>query len=205
MAMKYINNRPALAAGVILACALAGLPNDGQAADGRKIATTQCAECHGVDGNADAGKDVPNIAGQQANYIVKQLKEFASGRRRNEDMTRISTALNDDDSVAVAAWYAGKKALPGKAGDAKLADAGRQIYEDGNGDPAVQPCAVCHQSDGSGNARFPRIAGQQKPYLTKQLGDFKSGRRATDPQMVEIAKHLNANEIKALTEYIGGL
>ena len=187
---------------------LAAAPIGAQAADAGKIATTQCAECHGADGNAATGKedkDVPRIAGQQANYMVKQIKDFASGRRRNEDMTRIASALSDDDTVAVAAWYAGKKPASGKVGDAKLADAGRQVYEDGNGDPAVQPCAVCHQSDGSGNARFPRLAGQQKTYLARQLADFKSGRRATDPQMVDIAKHLNTSEIKALTEYIGGL
>ncbi len=205
MTIKHFCGGPVRGVTVLLIGVLLASPMAGHAADGGKIATAQCADCHGVDGNADTGKDIPRIAGQHANYIVKQLKEFATGRRRNEDMTRISTALNDDESVAVAAWYASKKALSGKVGDTKLADTGRQIYEDGNGDPAVQPCAVCHQSDGSGNARFPRIAGQQKPYLVKQLGDFKSGRRATDPQMVEIAKHLNTNEIKALTEYIGGL
>ena len=94
---------------------------------------------------------------------------------------------------------------PGKAGEPGLAEAGRQIYEDGNGDPAVQPCAVCHQSDGAGNARFPWLAGQHKPYIVKQLGEFKSGRRATDPQMADIAKRLSAQEIRAQAEYIGGL
>ena len=205
MTKKHPHGCPRLTTVIMLGCALLTAPIAGFAADGGKIATTQCAECHGVDGNADTGKDVPRIAGQQANYIVKQLKEFASGRRRNEDMTRIASVLSDDDVVAVAAWYAGKKALSGKAGDAKLADTGQQIYENGNGDPAVQPCATCHQSDGSGNARFPRLSRQQKAYVAKQLADFKSGRRATDPQMVEVAKHLNTSEIKALTEYIGGL
>lgn len=195
---------PVLVAGFLLPCALALMPLDGWAADGRQIAAAKCASCHGPDG-ASGEPDVPRIAGLQPAYIARQSKEFADGRRRNEDMAQLGAALGEDEVRAVAAWYGGRKMPPGKAGEPGLAEAGRQIYEDGNGDPAVQPCAVCHQSDGAGNARFPWLAGQHKPYIVKQLGEFKSGRRATDPQMADIAKRLSAQEIRAQAEYIGGL
>ena len=58
---------------------------------------------------------------------------------------------------------------------------------------------------GKGNARFPRLAGQHQAYTLKQLADYKSGRRATDPLMTTVGKRLSAEEAKALAEYIAGL
>ncbi len=204
MSPHHLPDAPAIAAGALLACFFAFMPEDGRAGDGRQIAAAKCATCHGNDG-AGGEPDVPRIAGLQPAYLARQLKEFADGRRRNEDMAQLGAALSEDEIRAVAAWYGGRKMPAGSPGDPALAEAGRQIYEDGNGDPAVQPCASCHQPDGAGNARFPRLAGQQRPYVAKQLGEFKSGRRATDPQMADIARRLKPQEIRALAEYIGGL
>ena len=82
---------------------------------------------------------------------------------------------------------------------------GRALFEDGNTDTGLPACAGCHQSDGKGNARFPRLAGQHQAYTLKQLADYKSGRRATDPLMTTVGKRLSAEEAKALAEYIAGL
>lgn len=196
--------RPTLAALFLLSWTCALIPALGNAADGRQVASARCADCHGTDG-AGGKPEVPRIAGLQSAYIARQIAEFAEGRRRNDDMAQAVSGLTDDEVRAVAAWYGARKPLAGKAGDPKLSEAGRQLYEDGNGDPAFQPCAACHQGDGTGNARFPRLAGQDKAYVAKQLGEFKSGRRATDPQMTGIAKRLSAQEIRALAEYIGSL
>lgn len=187
-----------------LACALLvfGIPT--QAADARQIVAAKCANCHGQEGTAD-DPAVPRLAGLSATYIASQMQAFAEGRRHNEEMAQFTTELGEEGIQAVAAWYANKKPASGKTGNAKLSATGQQLYEEGNGDPAVQPCAVCHLSDGAGNARFPRLAGQHKAYLARQLSEFKAGRRATDPQMVAIARRLNAQEIKALAEYISGL
>ena len=81
----------------------------------------------------------------------------------------------------------------------------RQLFEDGNTDSGVPACAGCHQSDGQGNARFPRLAGQHQAYVLKQLADYKSGRRATDPLMTTVGKRLSIDEARALAEYIAGL
>ena len=87
----------------------------------------------------------------------------------------------------------------------QLAAKGRALFEDGNTDTGLPACAGCHQSDGKGNARFPRLAGQHQAYTLKQLADYKSGRRATDPLMTTVGKRLSAEEAKALAEYIAGL
>ena len=86
-----------------------------------------------------------------------------------------------------------------------LAAAGRQLYEEGNGRSTAPPCIDCHQPDGSGNTRFPRLAGQNKNDLAKRLDEFKGGRRASNAQMSEAAQSLSAEEIRALAEYIGTL
>ena len=186
------------------ACALLLFGTPAQAAETRQIVAAKCAACHGQGGTTE-DPTIPRLAGLSATYITSQMKAFAEGRRRNEEMAPLAAELGEDGVQAVATWYANKKPAPGKTGDAQLIASGRQLYEEGNGDPAVQPCAVCHLSDGAGNARFPRLAGQHKAYLARQLSEFKAGRRATDPQMVTIARHLNAQETKALVEYIGGL
>jgi cytochrome c553 len=48
-----------------------------------------CAACHGADGIAIA-PNYPNLAGQQAAYIVKQLKDFQSGARKDPTMTAMA-------------------------------------------------------------------------------------------------------------------
>lgn len=163
-----------------------------------------CAGCHGIDGNS-IDPAVPKLAGMDQEYLLRQLKGFASGQRRNEIMAGIVANLDPAEFATLAAYYGKQQPTPGKTVDAKLAETGRRIYEDGNTDSGVPACAGCHQSDGGGNARFPRLAGQHQTYVLKQLGDYKSGRRATDRLMVTVGQRLTSDEMKALAEYIAGL
>jgi cytochrome c553 len=163
-----------------------------------------CSACHGVDGNS-VDPTVPKLAGMDQEYLMRQLKAFAAGKRRNEIMDGIVANLDPAEFSTLAAYFGKQKAQPGKVADAALAEAGRKIFEDGNTDSGVPACAGCHQPDGLGNARFPRLAGQHQTYVLKQLADYKSGRRATDPLMTTVGKRLTADEMKALAEYIAGL
>lgn len=174
------------------------------AADAQETVKTVCAACHGVDGNSTDPR-YPKLAGMDQEYLMRQLKAFVEGKRRDENMSAIITTLDPGDFATLAAYYGKQKPLPGKVQDAQLAAKGKVLYEDGNTDSGVPACAGCHQPDGKGNARFPRLAGQHQTYVLKQLADYKSGRRATDPLMTTIGKRLAADEIKALAEYIAGL
>ena len=82
---------------------------------------------------------------------------------------------------------------------------GQQIYEEGVPERSVAACASCHQADGAGNARFPRVAGQHQAYALAQLVAFKNGHRATDRQMASAVKALDLPELKALAEYMASL
>jgi len=66
-------------------------------------------------------------------------------------------------------------------------------------------CAQCHAYNGVSDASgaFPRIAGQSRSYLAKQLNDFASGVR-NNALMTPIAKALNADDIRDVTAYYAG-
>ncbi len=61
-------------------------------------------------------------------------------------------------------------------------------------------CKVCHGADGeSSSAIYPRLAGQSATYISKQLEDFKAGRRKGT--MNDIAANLESDEMVALGQY----
>jgi len=68
----------------------------------------------------------------------------------------------------------------------------------------TEKCQFCHGLNGEASSIiYPRLAGQNKLYLEKQLNDFKSGKRQTEP-MNEISASLTADEIAALAVYFQG-
>ena len=77
---------------------------DGDAAAGKEKSTT-CAACHGPTG-ISINELWPNIAGQQAAYMVKQLKAFRDGDRSDPNMDAMVAQLTDQDIEDLAAFYA---------------------------------------------------------------------------------------------------
>lgn len=174
------------------------------AGDAQETVRTVCAACHGADGNS-TDPQYPKLAGMDQEYLMRQLKAFAAGKRREETMSAIVAGIDPNDFSRLAGYYGKMKPAPGKVTDPGLAAKGKVLYDDGNTESGVPACAGCHQPDGQGNARFPRLAGQHQTYVLKQLADYKSGRRATDPLMTTVGKRLTVDEAKALAEYIAGL
>ena len=80
------------------------------------------------------------------------------------------------------------------------------VYSEDSGQTLVlklvtENCQICHGLHGEASSMiYPRLAGQNKLYLEKQLNDFKSGKRKVDP-MNDIAATLTTTEITALAEY----
>ena len=65
-------------------------------------------------------------------------------------------------------------------------------------------CAACHTSDGSrGSPANPIIQGQHPEYLVKQLGEFKSGQRAS-PIMQGMAAALTEDDIRNVAAFYAG-
>lgn len=175
------------------------------AGDPASIASTVCAACHGSDGNSVVPV-FPKLAGQHAEYLRKQLNDFISGKRENDLMAPIVANLSRDDVTGLAAYFAAQKAAPGKSEDAELASVGKKLYEDGNTSSGVPACTGCHQPQGAGNERYPRLAGQHQAYVLNELTIFKNGGRSNDKGKVmrSVAERLTEAEMKAVAEYLAG-
>jgi cytochrome c553 len=87
-----------------MTAAASGAANAADAAAGKQKVQTTCAVCHGLDGIAKVA-DAPNLAGESAIYITKQLKAFRSGERQHQQMSIIAQGLSDEDIADLAAWF----------------------------------------------------------------------------------------------------
>ena len=164
-----------------------------------------CASCHGADGNSGTPVN-PKLSQQHPEYLVKQLQEFKSGKRKNAVMAVFATALSEDDMKNIAYWAASKKSKPGFAKDKELVSLGERIYRGGIADRQVAACAGCHSPTGAGiPAQYPRLAGQHAEYTATQLTSFRDGIRKNSLQMNQVAAKLNDREIRALADYVAGL
>lgn len=73
-----------------------------------KAKAAVCAACHGVEGKALI-PNYPHLAGQNAAYLVKQLKAFKDGTRKEPLMDPFMAPLTDADMENLAAFYASLK------------------------------------------------------------------------------------------------
>lgn len=207
-----------MASGLIALAAmlLLALPAPGRAADpvatgsaeAGKAKSMTCAACHGQDGNS-VNPAWPSLAGQHASYIVKELKAFKSGARKNALMSGMAMPLSDQDMLDLAAYFSTQKLAPAAA-NPDLVAAGEHLYRGGNKDTGVPACLACHGPTGRGNgpAAWPAIAGQHADYLAAQLDAYRSKERTTDgdtQMMRNVAARLTDDDIKAVTSYIQGL
>jgi len=195
--------------GVGLLAAVVALPAfaaPGNAARGQTKAAA-CAGCHGADGNGGADPAWPRLAGQDAEYIAKQLADFKSGKRKDPIMAGMVAPLSAQDMKDIGAFYAGLKPKPGAAKSAELAKLGEKLYRGGNAKTGVSACMSCHGPSGHGiPPRFPRVSGQSAAYAEKQMLAFKSGARNNDADiMTRIAFRMSEQEIKAVADYMAGL
>lgn len=82
----------------------------GDAANGKAL-SGDCTACHGADGLGD--EEIPVIAGLDAVKIAKELADFKSGARVDEDemMVDFVADLSEQDMADLAAYFS---SLPGK-------------------------------------------------------------------------------------------
>jgi cytochrome c553 len=164
-----------------------------------------CVACHAADGNSTTAAN-PKLAQQHPEYLVKQLKEYASGKRQNAIMTGFASALSPQDKIDISYWLASQKATTGFARDKDKVALGERIYRGGIADRQIAACMACHSPNGAGiPAQYPRLAGQHAEYTLDQMRQFRSGARNNNLQMRQIAQYMTDAEIEAVAEYIAGL
>lgn len=186
-----------------------------------KVVKTTCSACHGMDGNS-VGPTFPNLAGQNYNYLLKQLEDFRSGARSPATMSQmiksVPKAADNANLKQIAAYFSQQKLKRGPGQGAKpskkLAETGYQLYVRGSTTLTqflivkkdVPSCAACHSPNGEGNPSMaiPALAGQHAMYIDTELKRFASGTRHNGPSgiMAAIAAPLTATQMKAVAAYV---
>lgn len=174
-------------------------------AKGEASYTAVCAACHGADGNSSVPAQ-PKLAAQHPEYLVKQLREFKAGTRKNAVMQGFAAALSDEDMRNISYWVASKAPKTGFAKEKDLVALGEKIWRGGIADRQVPACASCHSPNGAGMpSQYPRLSGQHADYTAAQLTAFRDGVRNNNAVMTGVSAKLNDREIKALGDYVAGL
>jgi cytochrome c553 len=175
--------------------------------DAARVAAQVCASCHGQRGDS-ISPGFPKIGGQSTEYLETQLRAFRD-RTRADPMAQaymwgMTSQLGDGMIKQLAIYYGSQKPPQGKASDAKLASAGKTIYEGGIPAAKVQACVACHGKEAAGNGAFPRLAGQHAEYLVKQLVLFKGSLREGGNAVImhNISTGMSFEQMQAVAAYL---
>ena len=170
----------------------------------RKIVGGSCFLCHGMEGES-ASEVFPRLAGQNAEYIAKQLENFKSGKRKSTAMASMVASLSSEDMTALGQFFASRPPHKEAAKDAPLATVGQYVYQAGNKWSGVPACASCHGPVGAGSAALPRLAGQHAAYTEGQLKQFHQRERNNDNAVMHtVVEKMTALEMAAVAEYLSG-
>ncbi len=191
-----------------------GVAPQGNAAKGADNIAV-CSSCHGAHGNS-LKPEFPNLAGQNYNYLLKQMENFRSGARQNNTMSAmiqtVPKAPGDANLQDIARYFssqpldrkANANATAAKA-PLTLANEGYRIYQQGIPAQRVPSCSACHMPSGLGNApmAIPALAGQHATYIEAQLKLFATGKRDNSPGhvMEMIARRLRPGQRHAVAVY----
>lgn len=163
-----------------------------------------CVVCHAPQGWGAADGNIPGLAGQQKSYLEKQLSAFRSGARVDTAMQVVAEhpKFQDRQTIAALAAYLSELAANPHPvlGAGEHLRVGQEIF--------IHICAACHGFDGAGNAAnaVPRLAGQQYPYLRRQIE--RAAQLHLDlapPEMTSALRSMHAQEKDALADYASRL
>jgi cytochrome c553 len=181
-----------LAAGA-LATAAAQNPPAPDLAHGKAVSYT-CLGCHGIEGykNAYPMYSVPELRGQNPQYLVSALQGYRDGDRAHITMHSQAESLSDRDMADVAAFLAGTP----------LKSSGQPP---GAVPQAAQLCVSCHGSDGIAVAPiYPSLAGQHADYIARALDEYRHGGRK-NLVMKQFAGNLKDEDIAQIATYFSQL
>jgi cytochrome c553 len=162
-----------------------------------------CKGCHKADGAGLADADYPQLAGQHASVIIKQMMDIRAGRRDNPRMYPFAGEwIVSAEEIADIAAYLQKLPIPagnGKGNGYHLSR-GKTLYD--------KDCASCHGNAGEGDAAnfYPMVAGQHFSYLKRETRESRDhGRRNASPEMVKVLKGYSDADVEAVSDYMSRL
>jgi len=180
---------------------------------------TACAGCHGQNALGMDAMEAPRLANIGQVYIIKQLDDYAAGKRNDPGggaaMNDIAKALSEQDRLDVAAYvdtleYATEPSdLKALAADgARIGDPKRGKIIVTKGIKRMVPaCQDCHGLSGRAQ-NVPAIHHQKYVFLVNQLKRYRDGSRANDNVVLKvgvmrgIAKKLTDENIEDIAAYL---
>jgi cytochrome c553 len=182
---------------VVMNSQMFGPPDKRSVGRGATLAM-QCAICHGS--NRQGQVDTPNLEGQPAAAVYKELRDFKAAARTNAVMSPFAMKLSEQDMLDLAAYYSYLPRQPGSHPDPAVT--APDIVARGAPMRNIPACASCH---GTSDAKLgtPWLDGQSAVYLKAQLQAFTTGGRRNDisEQMRNIARQMTAAEIDEAARY----
>lgn len=168
---------------------------------GADLYRAQCVDCHGVNGEGNAGRLIPALAGQRRAYLIMQLANFSQHDRASAPMHRVIAEAEVRDPQAwsdLASFIGAQPPLAaGETGNGAGVNLGEASYG--------QWCASCHEDDARGDADgfVPSLRNQHYAYLVKAMRGLATGHRANaDPELVRFLNSLDAAEISGIADYL---
>jgi len=161
-----------------------------------------CGACHLPNGSGRPDGTFPQLAGQHATVLIKQIADIRGGRRDNPIMYPFAVTLVDPQELADVAAYLQALPIPpgnGRGPGSDLAT-GEKLYQ--------RDCVQCHGDQGQGDAAkfYPVLAGQHYEYLLRQIRDIAAlRRRNANPDMVKVVKAYKDEELQAVVDYMSRL
>jgi cytochrome c553 len=157
-------------------------------AQGKSLAESSCAGCHGPNGISEA-PTVPHLAGQRSAYLYLELKAYQSAARTDNPMSDQVKFLSDDALRKVSAYYA---SLDPPAEAPKSANAAPDQVQAGK--TAAAACAGCHGEFGvSAIPGTPSLAGLDPKYTVSAMKAYTSGQRQNDLMKSMLANATDAS------------
>ncbi len=194
-----------LAALLCLQGAAWGADGAAQMQRGEELVMGRCFLCHGATGDSSSPL-YPKLAGQNSEYMLKQLRNFKRGERESSDMRKVVADMDENDMQSVTFFFSRQQPSRGNSAYAEMRALGEKLFSQGDPARGLKPCLECHGDNGAGSATLPRIAGQHTLYIETQLTLFEERKRTNDnAQMQDVAKRLTTDEVRAVAEYLRSL
>ena len=160
-----------------------------------KRAATPCAGCHGYDGNS-LNPYMPNLAGQPMEYLIKAIKDYRDGRRKEELMQEPVGRLSDRSITNIAAYYAHQTPQTPLSEDPSGA-----FNPLAGGEKIAASCNGCHGE--AGNSRkpgIPSLTGLHEKYLVAAIKAYQRGTHKHE-LMAKLVSHLSDTDIEKVSFY----
>lgn len=170
----------------------------------KDLIDTRCSTCHGPTGQS-SNAEFPKLAGQNADYLVRQMFNFKTRARKSNEMEKEMAGLSGNDSEELANYFSLQQLVPVARQDKALSEAGKNFYMSGSPERGISACAVCHGDKGRGGKLLPRVAGQHAQYIAIQLRRFAEHSRTTDQMLMHSGtSRMTEEEIWAVSYFLSG-